>query len=52
VSPDSKKIAYNDKRLNRWYVEIEKGTPVKISTERFEDREDFRPGSGLPTASG
>jgi len=34
-SPDSKKIAYNDKRLNRWYVEIEKGAPVKLSTERF-----------------
>ncbi|HEV8484721.1 MAG TPA: PDZ domain-containing protein [Blastocatellia bacterium] len=29
-SPDSKKIAYFDKRLNLWYVEIDKGTPVKI----------------------
>ncbi|HJQ71473.1 MAG TPA: PDZ domain-containing protein [Blastocatellia bacterium] len=29
-SPDSKKIAYMDKRLNLWYVEIEKGTPVKV----------------------
>ena len=29
-SPDSKKIAYTDKRLNLWYVEIEKGTPVKV----------------------
>ncbi|MDX2029935.1 MAG: PDZ domain-containing protein [Blastocatellia bacterium] len=31
-SPDSKKIAFSDKRLNLWYVEIEKGTPVKVAT--------------------
>jgi tricorn protease len=31
-SPDSKKIAYSDKRLNIWYVDIEKGQPVKIDT--------------------
>ncbi len=31
-SPDSKKIAYTDKRLNYWYVEIDKGTPVKFDT--------------------
>ena len=36
-SPDSKKIAYTDKRLNLWYVEVEKGTPVKVTTELFED---------------
>jgi tricorn protease len=36
-SPDSKKIAYTDKRLNLWYVDAEKGTPVKVTTERFED---------------
>src|SRR5262245_13083040 len=29
-SPDSKKIAYSDKRLNIWYVDIEKPEPVKI----------------------
>jgi tricorn protease len=29
-SPDSKKIAYSDKRLNIWYVDIEKGNPVKV----------------------
>ncbi len=33
-SPDSKKIAYTDKRLNLWYVDIEKGTPVKADTSR------------------
>ncbi|MEW6212654.1 MAG: PDZ domain-containing protein, partial [Acidobacteriota bacterium] len=29
-SPDSKKIAFYDKRLTLWYLEIEKGTPVRI----------------------
>lgn len=33
-SPDSKKIAYSDKRLNVWYVDIEKGKPVRIDTLR------------------
>jgi tricorn protease len=33
-SPDSKKIAYTDKRLNLWYLDIEKGTPVKVDTSR------------------
>jgi tricorn protease len=36
-SPDSKKIAYRDKRLNLWYVEVEKGTPVKVTSDRYED---------------
>ncbi len=31
-SPDSKKIAFSDKRLNLWYVDVEKGTPVKFAT--------------------
>ena len=33
-SPDSKKIAFTDKRLNLWYVDIEKGQPVKVDTAR------------------
>ena len=36
-SPDSKKIAYTDKRLNLWYLDIEKLTTVKVDTELFED---------------
>ena len=36
-SPDSKKISYFDKRLNVWYVDIDKGTPVKVDTDEFED---------------
>jgi len=36
-SPDSKKISYTDKRMNFWYVDVEKGTPVKVDADRFED---------------
>ncbi len=36
-SPDSRRIAYTDKRLNLWYVEVEKGSPVKVATDRYED---------------
>ena len=36
-SPDSKKIAYTDKRLNLWYVDIEKGTPVKIDANTYDN---------------
>ncbi|HYL63014.1 MAG TPA: PDZ domain-containing protein [Candidatus Methylomirabilis sp.] len=34
-SPDSKQIAYTDKRLNLWYVDLEKKTPVKVFHDRF-----------------
>src|SRR6185436_14865137 len=33
-SPDSKKISFTDKRLNLWYVDIDKGTPIKVDTSR------------------
>jgi len=36
-SPDSKKIAYIDKRLNVWYVDIDKGTTVKMDADLFDD---------------
>lgn len=42
-SPDSKKILLTDKRNNLWYVEVEKGTPVKV------DKNPFTPGSLNPT---
>jgi tricorn protease len=34
-SPDSKKIAYTDKRLNVWYVDLEKKTPVRVDTDIY-----------------
>jgi tricorn protease len=36
-SPDSKKIAYTDKRLNFWYVDLEKKTPVRVDTDTYTD---------------
>ena len=35
-SPDSKNIAYSDKRLNLWYVNVEKATPTLVATDLFE----------------
>lgn len=36
-SPDSKKIAYTDKRLNFWYVDLQKKTPVRVDTDIYTD---------------
>jgi tricorn protease len=36
-SPDSKKVLFTDKRLNLWYLDIEKGTVAKVDTNRFEN---------------
>jgi tricorn protease len=35
-SPDSTKIAFSDKRLNIWYVDVAKRTPVKIDSDYYE----------------
>ena len=34
-SPDSKKIAYTDKRLNIWYLDLEKKTPVRVDKDTY-----------------
>jgi tricorn protease len=39
-SPDSKKIAFTDKRLNLWFVDLDKPTPLKVDTDYYQ-------GSGL-----
>ena len=52
-SPDSKKIAFTDKRLNLWYVDIEKGSPGKSHYRSLSTRgacNSIR--NGRPTASG
>ena len=36
-SPDSRKIAYSDKRLNIWYVDLEKPEPVRIDRDTYTD---------------
>ena len=35
-SPDSKKIAYTDKKLNVWYVDVEKKSPTKVDTDMYD----------------
>ena len=35
-SPDSGKIAYHDKRLNLWYVDVAKASPVKVDTDTYD----------------
>ncbi len=35
-SPDGKRIAYHDKRLNLWYLDVDKKEPVKVDTDRFD----------------
>jgi tricorn protease len=37
-SPDSKKIAYTDKRLNLWYLDVDKGASTLIATDPFDDQ--------------
>jgi tricorn protease len=34
-SPDSKKIAYSDKRLNLWYLDLDKAQPKLVDTDYF-----------------
>ncbi|HEU4753906.1 MAG TPA: protease, partial [Armatimonadota bacterium] len=36
-SPDSKKIAYTDKRLSLWYVDLDTGVSKKIDTNPYDN---------------
>jgi tricorn protease len=36
-SPDSKKIAYRDHRLSLWYVDVDKGNPVRIDADAYQE---------------
>jgi tricorn protease len=36
-SPDSKKIAYTDKRLQLWYIDLDKPSPKQVDTTYFDD---------------
>jgi tricorn protease len=42
-SPDSKKIAYSDKRLDLWYLDIDRGKPLHVDTNPY----DGGPGTGF-----
>ena len=39
-SPDSKKIAITDKRLNLWLIDLEHPTPLKVDTQKFDSSFD------------
>jgi tricorn protease len=36
-SPDSQKLAYSDKRLQLWYVDLTNGVPVKAGTDYYDE---------------
>ncbi|MCL5746364.1 MAG: hypothetical protein M1541_20940 [Acidobacteria bacterium] len=36
-SPDSRKVAFTDHATNLWYIEPEKGSPVKVDTDGYLD---------------
>ena len=36
-SPDSKKIAYGDKRMNLWILDVESGKSTKLDTAPYDD---------------
>ncbi len=43
-SPDSKKVAYTDKRNQVWYLDLEKKTPVRIAAGNYDgSRDALRP---------
>ena len=47
-SPDGKKLAYTDKRLNLWYVDLEKKTPVRVFHDRFTGPQQIFRGAWSP----
>jgi tricorn protease len=52
-SADSKKIGYTDKRLNYWYVDLDKKMPVRMDTDIFADPappDSANPAHGLEMA--
>lgn len=52
-SPDSKKIGYTDKRLNYWYVDLDKKIPVRVDTDISADPrppDSLNPAHGLESA--
>jgi tricorn protease len=35
-SPDSRKLAFTDKHLTLWYIDIDRGKPVKVDTDTYD----------------
>jgi tricorn protease len=42
-SPDSKKLAFTDKRLAIWYADVERGTTRRVDTSVYSYQEEFLP---------
>lgn len=42
-SPDSRKLAFSDKRLSIWYAEAEKGTARRIDTSVYSYQQQYYP---------
>lgn len=40
-SPDSKKLAFSDKRLSLWYVDVESGAARKVDTSTFAGQGNY-----------
>ncbi|HXG85811.1 MAG TPA: PDZ domain-containing protein [Pyrinomonadaceae bacterium] len=47
-SPDGKKIAYRDNSINLWFVDVEKGTNVKVDTNPYGTDDDVLEPSWSP----
>jgi tricorn protease len=41
-SPDSKKVAYTDNRLNLWVLDLDKKTPVKVDADTYDAPQPLR----------
>jgi tricorn protease len=41
-SPDARKIAYTDQRLNYWYVDLERGVSARVDTDLYVDPANAR----------
>jgi tricorn protease len=42
-SPDSKKLAFSDKRLAIWYADVERGTARRIDQSTYSDQDRYNP---------
>jgi len=41
-SPDGSKIAFTDQRLNYWYVDVRRRTPIRVDTDLYNDPSQLR----------
>jgi tricorn protease len=51
-SPDGKRIAYTDKRLQLWCVAVDGGKPLLVDTDSYDHPQRSLDPAGRPTAAG